>query len=164
MLDSLVFGPQEPDISTGNLNDGVPLMVTFEIPTPGVPNFGGCGVRSYDQLNPLAHQLDLIATGTGAIGSPLLLDASGFQPATAAYLTLGIAPGYAVLNNPSTVALLNPLQVFSRTTDISGTTNFPIVIPQDSSLIGADLYFQYVGFSSGGKLELSNAIHVNICP
>ncbi|MFT5286033.1 MAG: hypothetical protein ACI8TQ_002201 [Planctomycetota bacterium] len=164
LLDSFIFGPQEIDISSGRLTDGSDPLVTFGTPTPLGLNFAGCGVRSYDHLDPLIHQLDLAATGTGAIGTGLTLAGTGFQPMSTAYLLLGFSAQYAPFTSPDLVALLNLFKFFPMGTGATGTTNTPLGIPLDGSLVGADIYFQYFGADPGGSLAASNAIHVNICP
>ncbi len=77
-LDTVTFGAQLSDISTGLLEDGGALLVTFPSPTPAAVNDSGSGIRSYDQLDPTAHSLSLAAAGTGAIGTIATLTASNF--------------------------------------------------------------------------------------
>jgi len=164
LLDSVVFGPQEPDVSTGLLDDGGLQMVTFVAPTPDAFNNGGCGLREFDQLDPLGHTLGLSTTGSGAVGSTVIFTASGFLPGSPAAFLFDFAPAYLPVGGMNIVGLMGALGSLTFPTDGSGSLILPIAIPGDPFLVGVDLYFQAVGSDPLGVLAGSNAVHLSICP
>lgn len=66
MLDEISFGPQQPDVSAGRVDDRADApWVRFSIPTPGALNaFSACGARSYNAMDPAANPIRLELQGT----------------------------------------------------------------------------------------------------
>lgn len=162
LLDSVVFGAQQANVSTGRLHDGDSLMVTLA-PTPGALNDAGCGIRAYDQLSPAAHTLDLVATGTGAIGSAVAFAAAGLQPGSTAYFALDFFPTHVPLST-TLVALMTGSVVVALPASATGTFDVSLFIPNDPGIIGVDVYFQAAGLDAAAVLTASNAVHLSVCP
>ncbi|MBK6941518.1 MAG: CotH kinase family protein [Planctomycetes bacterium] len=163
LLDSVTFGPQVANVSTGRLTDGGSLSVTFAAPTPGTLNDPGCGLRTYDQLSPTAHTLDLSATGSGSISTTVNFTATGMQSNGLGYFALDFTPTHIPLS-PTLVALMTGSIVIPLPTDASGSFTVPLFIPNDSGLIGTDVYVQVAGLSSTAVFTASNAVHLSVCP
>lgn len=162
LRDAITFGPQAIDVATGRLFDGGVQWATFAA-TPGALNHAGCGLRAYDQLDPVGHTLGLTASGSGSIGSTVTLAASGFLPASSTFFALGSAPLYAPVA-PNVIALMNGAVVIALPADGAGALNLPLFIPPTGGLIGLDVYFQVAGLDALGSLAASNAIHLDVCP
>ncbi len=65
-LDSIIFGPQQADISTGRLHDGPGHLVTCQVPSPNATNtIALCGGRGYSRLGPSTQTSD-----HGTVGHP----------------------------------------------------------------------------------------------
>lgn len=160
LLDSVIFGPQLADISTGLLEDGGTMMVTFPVPTPDALNDPGSGVRAYDQLDPAAHTLTLDATGTGAIGTILTFQASNLKANGNVKFARGFDPDHREL--AALVLLLQPSKVLTRSANSSGVMTLSVQVPQNPGLVGREVYFQVGGQDSSGSMNGSNAIHVTI--
>jgi hypothetical protein len=164
LLDSVAFGPQVADVSTGLLHDGEGPMVTFAAPTPAALNDGACGIREYDQLDPVGHSLALSATGSGAIGTVAVLTGTGFQPGGFGNLAIGTPPAHFPVPLTEVVALLGGATLIPLPVDGAGTLTVPIAIPNAPALVDLDLYCQMVGIDAGGSVGGSNALHLRICP
>jgi len=160
LLDMVTFGPQEADISTGLLEDGGTLMVTFPVPTPDAVNDAAIGIRAYDQLDPTAHTLTLGATGSGAIGTTVTFVASNLKPNYPAYFALGSAPDHQAL--PNLVLLVQYSKLLKWSADPSGTLTLPIEVPPNPGYVGLDFFFQVAAVDALGAISGSNAIHVTI--
>ncbi len=163
LLDSVVFGAQEADVSTGRLEDGGDLWVTFPAPTPDLPNEPGCGVRAYDQLDPAQHTLTMTAAGGGSLGSTLTFTTDGFLASTSTFFAYGVAPLHVQVT-PEIVALMSGNVVFAWPADAAGVATVPLPLPTDTGLIGKKFYFQAAGIDAGGAVGGSNAVHLTICP
>lgn len=164
LLDSVSFGPQVSDVSTGRLEDGGSLMVTFSTPTPGTPNKAGCGIREYDRLDPLAHTLSLSATGSGSLGTDIVLEASGFLPNSTGFFALGFTPIHLAVDGTDLVGLVQPSLLVGVPVSSTGTLTVPVYIIDSGALVGLDGYFQVAGADALGALSASNAVNLTICP
>ncbi len=165
LLDSLLFGPQIADTSTGRIAGANPLLVTFPVPTPNMPNEAGCGFRAFDRLDPLQHTLSLAAGGTGAVGTNVNLAAAGLQPGAPAFYLAGVAPTYVAYPAFDIVALTNGALLANVTAGVTGVAALAgLPIPANPALVGVDLYFQVVGTDAAGDISASNALHLSICP
>jgi hypothetical protein len=164
LLDSVAFGQQQADVSTGRLEDGGALQVTFSAPTPDALNDGGCGLRAYDQLDPAAHTLGLTASGTGSLGSVVTFTASGFLPGGPVLFAVDLAPAHLTTTIPGLVLLTGTTSVLTLTADGTGSLVLPAAIPSSGTLIGLDVYCQTAGTDVLGNFAGSNAIHLDVCP
>lgn len=165
LLDSVVFGPQETDVTTGRLSDGGDLWVTFPDPTPGAPNDSGCGFRRYDQLDPTAHGLELSASGPGAIGTSMTLTATGLMPASLATFGFGMTPAHDPLLGSTIVVLLGaPYSLLDLPVDGTGTMTLPLDLPDTPLLVGVEFFCQVAGLDPLGLEAATNAVHLRICP
>lgn len=163
LLDSVTFGAQSANVSTGRLADGGNLWVTFAAPTAGTLNDPGCGVRTYDQLSPAAHGLDLAATGSGSIGTTVTFQASGLAPSGVGFFAFDFVPAHVPLST-TLVALMGGSNVIPLPTTAAGTLTVPLFVPNDSGLIGLDVYFQVAGATPAAVFTASNAVHFSVCP
>ncbi|MEM7309213.1 MAG: CotH kinase family protein [Planctomycetota bacterium] len=164
LLDSIIFGAQDDDVSTGRLDDGEDLMVTFPVPTPNALNDGGCGLRAYDQLDPFGHTLDLDAAGTGAVGTIVTLTASGLEPGSLAYLGFASAPAHIPLGSGTVLLLGGSVSIVPLLADGLGEITLPLGIPNSPLLVGLDVYCQFAGTDAASLVAGSNALHLSICP
>ena len=163
LLDGVTFGPQQIDVSTGRVIDGGDVFVTFPAPTPDAPNNPGCGAQEYDQLDPTAHNIDMVANGDGTLGTPLAFVVSGLQPSSTAFFALDFTAAHAPVS-PSLVALVGGAVVISVPVTPAGSFVVPFFVPNNPTFNGLEFYVQSAGLDAGGVLSGSNAIRVTVCP
>ncbi len=163
LLDSVSFGPQLADVSTGRLIDGASPMVTFAVPTPDALNDGGCGLRAYDQLDPSVHAIVLDAAGTASVGSALTFTGTGFQPSGTGIMAVSATPAHFTLTS-SVVALVAAPTTFPVGADGAGVVTVPLVLPADPVIAGLNFYVQVAGADAGSNLIASNGINLKVCP
>ena len=165
LLDSVTFGPQQTDVSTGRMHGFVPVWATFPAPTPDSVNLPSpCGHLNYSVLDITSVPFGLNATGTPQVGGAAIYNVSGAPVSTPGYLILAFAPYQAdfgalggLLVNPS---LMVALPIF---TTASGTANQNIGIPNLPVLAGQSFYFQ--AFVYDGKAGgFSSGVVTRICP
>ena len=163
VLDFVVFGAQEADVSTLRLHDGEELWVTSPDTTPGASNNIACGARAYDALDSARNTASLSVTGTLSIGTNVDAQMSGFVAGQVFNL---IVAGKATMQDDavSGLSLLvsNNLNVVRLTADASGNASASLPIPANASLVGMSVYLQ--AGTRGANAIASHALEVVICP
>jgi hypothetical protein len=164
-LDSVTFGPQTADVSTGRLAGFSYVWATFPAPTPRAANAPApCGHLEYGPLDSAAAPITLTGTGNPVLGGTVSYDISGAPASTPGYLALTAAPFQAQLGalgsllvNPSAMALLPVM------TNAGGAAIQKLPIPNVPVLRGQSFYLQafVLSGSAGG---LSSAVVTRICP
>jgi hypothetical protein len=164
-LDQLVFGPQQPDISTGRLFDGKTTWVTVLTPTPNKPNDlpGGCGSRGYSALAPLGHRMVFSVLGLPQVNSTFRLQLANGPKSGLAAMYLSGSPNHFPLLPGLTLLLGTPLLgPVNIPTKADGSFDFPIRVPNNSSLALVRFYVQLAGVDTAG-FTFSNAIELAAC-
>lgn len=168
--ESITFGPQAADVSTGRLTDGPSAWVTFPAPTYLARNTpAGCGQRTYGSLQPSGHGFDLALSGTLQVATSSTFTitggpAGGFGVFAMAFggdqvdLTPYGAPGDVLLLSPVTASVNASVPL-----DSTGYGALPLNIPAIPSLAGVTFYTQALGLGTAG-IDTSRAIEARICP
>lgn len=165
--DSITFGSQLADNSTGRLFDGGSQLVTFEQPTPDAPNApAACGVRAFDALNPTATTMQLAISGTPSIGANVSIQTHFGPPQTTHYVLLALQPADIPVPGTQLTLLLDLslVEFLQSGSDVWGSTIRPFTLPNDPGLVGLTAYMQSYAFTAGGAMTGSNAVEVRICP
>ncbi len=166
LLDSISFGPQLTDVSTGRWVDGDPRWVTFPDPTADAGNaIAGCGTRRYSALDAARQTLLLSATGTPAPGQPLSLIAAGGLANAPYWLLLSTSPAESALPAVSTSLLLVSPPVALLAAPVGGVTGvaqYTWDLPPIPALAGQSLVLQAWAASTGG-IAGSNGVEVVVC-
>jgi len=165
VLDWIQFGQQQPDVSTGRPFGFSGVTVTYTSPTPRQANRPEpCGHLDYRGLDSTSAQFALAGHGTPSLGSGVSYAVTQAPVSAAGVLALATSPfetdmaGFGAL-------LVYPAAFiyFPIVTDASGSTSFPITVPNSSALAGATFYFQ--AFVHKGTIGgFSNAVATRICP
>ncbi len=166
--ESITFGPQQADVSTGRLYAGALPWVTFPTPTYLARNeLGGCGQRTHGALTPSVHDVDMIASGTLQVSTNVLYSVAsgpigGIGVAALALggdhldlAPLGIGDEVLLLGLPS---LVLPYNLFF---DGAGATSWNFPVP--AGVAGTRLYAQVFSLDAVGW-DSSRVIEVTICP
>lgn len=168
--ESITFGAQQADVSTGRLFDGGLPWVTFPSPTYLALNTPGtCGQRTYGALDPTQHGVAMALAGTVQIGT-----ASTYQVATGpangmALFAMSLLPGYTSLSSYGVGAetlLLDPATLVVPAVlplDATGAGSHLFSIPNDPGFVGVMLYAQALAIGTG-TYDTSRAIEMRICP
>ncbi|MDP6928408.1 MAG: CotH kinase family protein, partial [Planctomycetota bacterium] len=167
LLDTLAFGGQQPDISTGRFFDGGTPWVSFSKPSPRNRNeVFGCATRVYSALDPTLHAMDLALTGAPKIGASMTMNLSGgprsgsahlFMSPNASHQMLGLNPDVAVLLDPSQVVGPVPLSLNGQ-----GSLSLPLAIPNIPSAVGKRVCMQLFAIDAA-RLMASNGAEAMIC-
>ena len=165
-IDTVTFGVQTSDVSSGLLFDGVGPSVTFLDPSPEALNSSGaCGTRRYSALDSVTHPVGLDLTGVPSQGASVSLDISGGAASAPAYLFVSPSAAYqsagavGVVLFDLTQAVLLPLSL-----DGVGEFSINLTIPNPSSAVGLPLYLQAFSLPAGGPKTASNGLELIICP
>ena len=165
VLDSIIFGPQAADISTGRLVDGVGPWVILLTPTPDSLNDPGtCGTRGFDALDPTQHPVRLSMVGSPAVDSTTLLETSAGPALGTAVLCFSLAPAYFPFDTGIVLVDLTTLATLLLPLDAAGSFTLPLGIPSNPGLAGLTLVFQSWCVALDASLSASNAIEATICP
>ncbi len=166
LLDSIAFGAQVANVSTGRLYDGGLPFVSFPTPTPGAVNeLTACGARAYTALAPTSHVMTFTMSGTAGVGTNVQFQvgngpASGF----ALLFASGAGAHIPVAGTPVTL-LVDPTSLLwlSLPLDGAGAAVLPVTLPSDPALAGLHLFLQ-VGAPDGASARASRALDVRLCP
>jgi len=165
LLDDYTFGPQEADIATGRLFDGLETWVTFSAPSPDEPNAPGtAGYREFSALLSTAHTTELSAFGYPGLGASTTIKLRNGPLSTQVMLPISLQSAYlpfqddiaVLVNIPFTMMLFLP-------TDGTGAVDLPLIIPADPLLEGLYLYWQSLA-QSAGIYHASNGLEMIIGP
>lgn len=166
LLDSVTFGPQVADISTGRLDDGAALWITHLDPSPETTNgLSGCGSRRYSALDSTWLPDSLAMRSSPQIGQTSWVDFTGGSPNAVAGCLLSVNPGYTPMPFGTAVLLLTPPipALGTGTTSGSGTLSWSLPIPANPAIVGVELYLQAFSIQGTG-LTGSNAVWMALCP
>ncbi|MBN2490252.1 MAG: CotH kinase family protein [Planctomycetes bacterium] len=150
LLDWIRFGSQRADVSMGRVHGETNRWVAFPFPTPNGPNRPEpSGHLAYDGIR-AAAPLALTVEGAPALGATVTYRVENAPAAQAGFIGLGFGPHHVDLGRPGTL-LLDPavMLLFPVMTGGNGQASQPLRIPQQTTLIGASVYFQ--GFVMSGQ-------------
>ena len=165
LLDSVTFGPQQEDVSTGRLPGHPGVWASFPDPTPYRPNQPDpCGHLDYHGLDVTATPFSLTGVGSPVVGGQVSYKIGNAPASTPGFLALSLAPMQAGAGSLGAV-LVNPalMVLFPVTTDGSGSTTQNLGIPSAAALKGQVFYFQAFVFS-GTAGGFSSGVLTRICP
>ncbi len=165
LLDSVTFGPQPADESTGRMLGYGNVWARFPSPTPRADNtIAPCGHFAYERLDATASPIALAGTGTPQVGGVASYAVSNAPASSAGVFAIGVAPAQidlgiagSLLVNPSVLVLL------PFTADLGGNATPTVPVPNSVALAGQAFYLQAFAASAtaGG---LSNGVMTVICP
>jgi hypothetical protein len=165
VLDFVVFGPQEADITTGRLFDGQEPWVTFPAPTPDTQNAPGTsGYRIYSALDKTANTLSFGATGTPVLNAPVTFEV-GNGPLND-WVALPFSwDAYSTTLGSGAVLLVSwpSFWMPNLQTDGTGAAGLNMTLPGNPFFIGLPVYAQCLT-NGNGTLEASNALEIIIGP
>ena len=164
LLDSIVFGAQVADVSTGRLFDGNGAWVTLLAPTADAVNFPGTlGYRRYSALDSTFHPLSLSGAVTPVVGVTVTLEVRDAPASSPVSLFGGADAAYYAFAQG--VLLINPpfLLILSGVSDVAGATDFDLAIPSDPAFAGVTFYVQGVSVG-GGVIGASNGLEILVGP
>ncbi|MCB9890940.1 MAG: CotH kinase family protein [Planctomycetes bacterium] len=165
LLDSIQFGLQYTDVSTGRLVDGKAPYVTFLDPSPTTANKLTTGHRRYSALDPATHPIEIAGVGSPKIAGTLSWSLSS-GPASSVFALFLTGAGGNVPVDAFGLSLLvaDPMFfVLVLPSDASGAGTLSIPVPDDTALVGAHLFGQ--AFSPvGSGWRASNAIESVLGP
>lgn len=164
-LDSIRFGSQYTDISTGRLVDGKAPYVTFLDASPTLPNKATTGHRRYSALDAATHPMLIEGSGSPKIAGSLAWKLSGGPTSSVFALFVAGAGGNLELSAFQLSFLLGDpvLFVLPLPSDASGKASLTIPIPDDTALVGAHVFGQ--AFSPQGTgWQASSAVETVVGP
>ncbi len=165
LLDSVTYGPQQEDVSTGRLPGHPGVWASFPDPTPYRPNQPDpCGHLDYHSLDLTTTPFSLTGLGSPVVGGQVSYKIENAPASTPGFLALSLAPLQANAGSLGAV-LVNPalMVLFPVTTDGSGSTTQNLGIPSATVLKGQVFYFQAFVFS-GTAGGFSSGVLTRICP
>lgn len=164
LVDSVRFGPQQPDVSTGRLQDGNGPWVTYLQPSPRARNApGSCGIRLYSAPDSSAHRLRWTLAGRPGLGLPVTLSLRGAPPGATAFLFVAPGPALAALDGRVWLLLGPPLAgPVPLPIGASGGFDAPFTIPNAPGLAGRRLVSQLFAWDAQGS-QASNALEITFC-
>ena len=164
-FDTVTFGVQQADVSTGRLVGYPHVWATFPVPSPRALNQPEpCGHREYRGLDPTTSRFSLLGQGTPQVGGTAAFGVTNAPASTPGYLALAFAPLVADLGSLGPL-LVHPgmMVLLPMSTDSSGSATPSVPIPAVGALAGMTFYFQslVLAGTSGG---LSNGVMTRVCP
>ncbi|MFQ5504228.1 MAG: CotH kinase family protein [Planctomycetota bacterium] len=166
LLDTIEFGPQEADVSTGRLVDGASPWVTFAAPTPRSRNMiRDCGFRSFSALDPLEHVLRFSPGGAPFIGTKFSMSVAGGLPNGIYAIALaGSAQNLWLPGFGFSVMIGFPiLTVDPLPSDPRGRASFLHPVPNMAALVGLSIFEQPFGFAPSLRFVAGNAVEIRFC-
>ena len=161
LVDSIEFGSQLADVSTGRLFDGRTTWVTFARPSPRSRNIvKRCDWRTVDALDPTRHQIALRFHGSAVGGQTITISAVGAPANTPMFLALAGIPARVDVPALGVSLMLGtpPLVVAPFVTDAYGQISLPVALPK------LDLNLVLQGFAFGGRrFFASNGLEIRVC-
>lgn len=168
--DSIAFGPQQADVSTGRIVDGGQPWVTLPAPTYQAPNLpSACGQRTYGALDPTQHGVALTLTGTAQIGTSSIYTIGNGPASGLGLFAMAVAPAHQDLSafgiGSETLLLANTSLAVPAVLplDAAGAAAWTFVVPNDAGFVGVRLYAQALTLG-GSAYDSSRAIEIRICP
>jgi hypothetical protein len=167
LVDSIVFGLQTANVSTGRLYDGLPDWVTFPAPTPFLRNeIPVCGLRSYSPTVRGLHRMTLALSAQPQIGTSPNLTISGGPPAGLAGLALSLGGDAVDLGFVPIVLLLEASTIVGPITvglDAQGAFTTVLPIANDPAMVGLSNFAQAFAIDAQGATA-SNGLEMKFCP
>ncbi len=163
-LDTVTFGAQQADVSTGRMVGSPSTWVTFPSPTPRALNLPAPGSHlAYDGLDITKTQLTLTGLGTPAIGGTASFKIENAPASSIGVLGLALMP-FSLKQGSLGSLLVHPwaMAVFNVYTNSTGTATPSLPIPNVSALKGMNFYIQtfvYNGVSGGFSNGVITRIH-----
>lgn len=164
VLDSIVFGPQEADISTGRLFDGDVPWVTFIEPSADQVNAPGTtGYRAFSALDSTVHPMALEGVGAPLINTTVTFELRNGPLSSIVVLPVSVFPDYKPFAQLDTVLLVqSPFALLlTLATDGTGAFDLNIPLPNDQGLVGIPIYSQILT-NANGFIEASNGLEMII--
>lgn len=168
--ESIAFGAQQADVSTGRIYDGALPWVTLPQPTHLATNLPtACGQRTYGALDPTQHTMTMTLSGTVQIGTTSTYDIIGGPANGLGLFAMSLLPAHQDLSafgiGSETLLLSNALLVVPAALPLngSGAASWPYSIPNDVGFVGIKLYAQTLALGTG-VYDTSRAIETRICP
>jgi hypothetical protein len=170
LVEYVNYGPQQADVSTGRLNDGGALWVTFPTPTYLTRNeLASCGQRTFGALLATVHQSNLAVTGTLQQGTNATYVISSGPASGIGVGALAFGAGHTDLTGigiGDETLLLDPLGTTlwaAVLLDGTGSGNWTFPIPAGAGIAGLRLYAQSFTLDAIGW-DSTRAIEAVICP
>jgi len=164
LLDSVVFGGQFSNTSTGRLPSVFDVWVTFPKPTPRAVNSpkASGGYLEYRGFIPMPVRPALSGHGYPCPGCKAVFDVTRAPVSTGSLLAISINPLNGTIPGVGTV-LVNPLGLFFLPfkTNLVGNARVEVAIPYNPAMSGLHLFTQVVTFEGSASL-LSNGLLVLI--
>ncbi|HEX6811135.1 MAG TPA: CotH kinase family protein [Planctomycetota bacterium] len=166
--DSIEFGQQVADVSTGRLYDGLVPWVTFQAPSYLLRNeLASCGQRTYGAQATGVHGAALSASGTMQAGTNIAYAVANGPASGVGLVGFSLTGDHipiGVLGIGDEVLLLGlPSLVLPYTIVFSGTGASSFGFPVPPGVAGAHLHAQTFSIGASGW-DSSPAIEVVICP
>jgi len=165
LLDTITFGIQQADVSTGRLVGFPFFWATFQTPTPLALNQPEpCGHLAYGGLDSTETAFLLQGQGNPKVGGTAAFQLQNAPPSTFGYFALSLAPFSLNMGSVGSL-LLNPalMVLFPITTTVGGSASPAVPIPNIPSLAGMTVYFQSF-VQSGTTGGFSNGVMTRVCP
>ena len=166
LLDSITFGPQVADVSTGRLDDGGSLWATHIDPSPDATNeLSPCGAKRYSALDPTVLPDALSMMIAPQVGQVTSIDLVSASPNAVAACFVSQQPAQLQLPfGPAVLLLTPPIPVLGTgTTNSAGGLSWSLSIPAVTAVAGVELYLQTFSIQ-GADLVGSNGVRMEICP
>lgn len=168
LLDSVAFGQQDEDISTGLLLDSGSLRVSLLSPTAGLPNHPtACGVVAFSSLDLSANSYALSLSADPIVGTAPTLNVTNGIPGAFHHILLAGTPSHQPIASFPSVLLLDPsgLAILPGSlANAAGHASSPLAIPAIPALAGIRVFMQSAVVNASASLEASNALSLTICP
>jgi hypothetical protein len=168
--ESVDFGQQTADVTTGRLLDGGGPWVTFASPTYQARNeLPGCGQRGFGALAVGVHDMALAATGTVQVGTTITYQVGSGPLGGVGVGALALAADHLDLSGlgfGNDVLLLSPASLVLPAAfglDATGAGSWAFAIPGAPAVAGLRLYAQTFAVDGAGW-DSTPAIEVVICP
>jgi hypothetical protein len=164
VLDSVAFGAQSPDVSTGRQAEHPSIWATFPAPTPRASNRPEpCGHLAYGPLDAAGAALTLTGTGSPTLGNTVSYEVAKAPASSPGYFALALSPLQAPLGSLGAL-LVNPvgMVLLPLMTNPTGTAAQKLLIPNVPGLGGLSFYLQ--AFVHDGKAGgFANGVITRIC-
>lgn len=129
-------------------------------------NGPACGVTQFGQLLGGANFAKLNGVGTGALGSSLTMQLSGFTPGTTGQMAASLSnPAIPFAGGGFLIDVFNPVATFGFVAP-TGTATINVSIPSNPAFAYLPVYFQ-AGGPDATQVQgwaLSNGVRLVICP
>lgn len=141
LVDRIDFGAQQTDVSIARLYDGATPWVSLLTPNPSTRNEITGGVRSFTSFDSFVHPMTAAATAPKINTTMNLTLGSG--PANSAFVLLvSAAASHVPVTDKLVLLAFPPVVILTTPSSSTGGATVPLVIPNDSGLVGNRAYLQ----------------------